>query len=286
MNTPLSEISPRIMEKWRVDRVNQGIKSSTLNRDISSIKAALNKAVDWELIASNPLTKVKPLKEDNSPMIRYLNEGEESRMRNALREREERQRQDRRSRNKWCEQRGYPPLPSLDTSPFVDHLKPLVLLSMNTGLRRGELLKLRWEQVCLGDQPQVTIIGSSTKNSSTRHVPLNSEAREILFSWNKQNGSPTSGWVFPSNSSQGHLTELKTAWNRLLIEAKIENFRWHDLRHHFASALVIRGIDLNTVRELLGHGDIKTTLRYAHLAPYIKAQAVAKLNMLPEGFRT
>jgi site-specific recombinase XerD len=68
--------------------------------------------------------------------------------------------------------------------------------------------------------------------------------------------------------------DIKTAWNKLLRDAGISDFHWHDLRHHFASRLVMRGVDLNTVRELMGHGDIKMTLRYAHLAPEHKKAAI------------
>lgn len=85
------------------------------------------------------------------------------------------------------------------------------------------------------------------------------------------------GLVFQSIKTGTAFSHVKKSWARVLEKAKIKNFRWHDMRHHFASKLVMAGVDLNTVRELLGHSDIKMTLRYAHLAPEHEANAVAKL---------
>lgn len=76
-------------------------------------------------------------------------------------------------------------------------------------------------------------------------------------------------------------TGFKTSWAKLLRRARITRFRWHDLRHHFASRLVQRGVPLNTVRDLLGHSTVQMSLRYAHLAPDQRREAMAKLNEKP-----
>lgn len=94
----------------------------------------------------------------------------------------------------------------------------------------------------------------------------------MLNDWKTQNYSEESGLVFTSNGKP--IDTYQYQWEQLLKDANIHNFRFHDLRHHFASKLVMAAVDLNTVRELLGHADLKMTLRYAHLAPEHKASAV------------
>ena len=95
----------------------------------------------------------------------------------------------------------------------------------------------------------------------------------MLTRWREQ--SPAGPRVF------GGILSFNTAWPHLLERAKITQFRWHDLRHHFASRLVQVGVPLNTVRDLLGHSSIAMSLRYAHLAPDQRREAVAKLNERP-----
>jgi len=76
-------------------------------------------------------------------------------------------------------------------------------------------------------------------------------------------------------------TSFKTAWGHVLERAGVSGFRWHDLRHHFASRLVQSGVPLNTVRDLLGHSSVAMSLRYAHVAPDQRCEAVAKLDERP-----
>jgi len=145
---------------------------------------------------------------------------------------------------------------------------------MNTGLRRGELFQLIWRCVDF-DNAQLAVIGKTAKRLKTRYVPLNKEALGVLRGWQSQRPD-SNGLVFPGKDGKS-FNNTKKAWAGVLKVAQIKAFRWHDLRHHFASKLVMAAVDLNTVRELLGHSDIKITLRYAHLAPEHKAAAVARL---------
>src|SRR5262249_48394378 len=124
-------------------------------------------------------------------------------------------------------------------------------------------------------QCRLIVRGTSAKSGLTRHVPLNTEAADVLRAW-RSSEHKTRDLVFPGPEGKP-MFSLKTAWSKVATAAKLKDFTFHDLRHTFASKLVQAGVDLNTVRELLGHADIKMTLRYSHLAPEHKAAAVAKL---------
>lgn len=268
---PLTDITAIMVEKWRTERMKGGISASTTNRNITALRGLFSRALDWSIIPKHPLTTVKILPEP-SGKVRWLSTAEESRLRAALDAREERDRAGRDSANRWRTARKYDLLPDLRTTSFVDHLKPMVLVSINTGLRQGELLSLEWVAIDL-DNAIITIYGANAKSGEDRHIPMNDEALVTLQQWRTQTPGAL---VFPGPTGAA-ISEIKTAWGKLLKDAEIQKLRWHDLRHHFASRLVMAGVDLNTVRELLGHADIKMTLRYAHLAPEHKAAAVQKL---------
>ena len=229
------------------------------------------------MLAANPVRPMKRRVEDERAVVRYLSGDEERRLRHALEERDGQRRRARSSANEWRLERGYDQRSA--HREYTDHLSPVVLLALNTGLRRGELLQLRWEDVSLTTRI-LTVRGTHAKSGQTRHVPLNSEAVETLQRWAAQLPSAV-GFIFPGSSSQQPVGDIKNAWAGLLRRASITKFRFHDLRHTFASKLVMAGVDLNTVRELLGHADLTMTLRYAHLAPEHKAAAVEKLLLAP-----
>jgi integrase len=157
---------------------------------------------------------------------------------------------------------------------FVDYLKPMVTLALNTGLRRGELLALKWIDVNL-DNKQVTITSKSAKSKKARNIPLNDSTHMTMMQWSKQRQANT--FIF-CNSNGKPLTSVRKSWATVLGLAKIEGFRFHDMRHDFASQLVMKGVDLYVVKELLGHSSIQVTERYAHLDDKQLEDAVNLLN--------
>jgi integrase len=239
MDFQLSDINAWEIEKWRNIRLADGLKPATTNRQINTIKGCLSRAVEWGVIDNHDLRKVKILTVDNSK-VRYLSKDEELRLRESL---------------KICE---------------ISFLEVIVLLAMNTGMRKGELLSLEWSHINF-DNRIVTVDFQNAKSGTTRHIPLNTQAFATLKQWKKITNDI--GFVF-KDKNNAQLKDFPFIWSTLLDKAQITNFRFHDLRHHFASKLVMASVDLNTVRELLGHSDLKMTLRYAHLAPEHKAAAV------------
>ena len=270
MERRIDDIALRDLETLRVSWLSGGLSESSANRKMASLRGVFSRAVEWEYLASHPMGKLKQIKTDTKGRIRYLLPEEERRLRAAMDARQEQIRTERDSANQWRKERNKELLPDLRKVEFADHLKPLVLVSLNTGMRQGEVFNLTWADVDLKNKV-LTVEGEGAKSGQTRHIPMNREALATLKAWKKQSGS--SEFVFPGKTG-GRLDNVKKSWTGLLEQAGIKAFRWHDLRHTFASKLVMAGVPLNTVRELMGHADLKMTLRYAHLAPDSKAAAV------------
>jgi integrase len=275
MSTRLDKLNEFQIEKWKADRLKNAAPA-TVHRDLATLRAALSLAVKWAIISRNPAgtggSGVK-VKVPRDKRVRYLSDDERTALLRALENRDKQKAKARHRFNKHRLARGQDPLPEI--TGYADYLHPLVLLVMNTGLRRGEALSLTWDKVRLEGTPQVTVTANYAKSSTTRHIPLNSEIVAILARWKKQTAGK--GWVFPNPATGHRMQSLKTSWPALMKKAGIPDFRFHDLRHDFASRLVMAGVDLYRVRDLLGHHSISMTERYAHLAPKALAEAVEVL---------
>lgn len=269
------EITALEISTWRVkEKERTGNKDKSINHKVTALKTVLNFGVENELITVNPLAKLKKLKEvDSSKKTRYLTEEERTRFFAAL---DKLDKEARSARQRTRQHAKGQHLPSMDGWAFANYFKPLVLLSLHTGIRRHALLSLRWEDVDF-DSGSVILRADTAKNKKTDIIPLNTTALEVLRRWREQRTDDNS-LVFPSPQTGGVMDNCNSYFARLLREAGISNFRWHDMRHDFASRLVMAGVDLNTVRELMTHSDISMTLRYAHLAPEKKRAAVELIS--------
>ncbi len=149
------------------------------------------------------------------------------------------------------------------------YLRVLIYLALTTGMRKGELLSLTWKQV---DLLNGYVHLEETKTRRRRSIPLPPETVEILESWKAHRAPRDPGKrVFP-------VKDFKRSWRTALKRAGIEDFRFHDLRHTFASHLVMSGVDLRTLSELLGHKTLRMVQRYSHIGDEQMRDAVRTIT--------
>lgn len=231
----LFEITAQMIEEYKIERLKK-VKPASVNRELSCLKHLYTKAIEWGHIKNNFIKPVKKLKEPPG-RIRYLEPEEiDSLLENC-----------------------------------ASHIRPIVITALNTGMRRSEILSLKWSDVDLRNH-NLTL--SETKNNELRIIPINDPLCETL------NGLPRyfkSDYVF-FNKDGDRLKTIRTGFEKAVKRAGIENFTFHDLRHTFASHLVMAGVDIRTVQQLLGHKEIKMTMRYSHLSPSHLADAVHRLG--------
>ncbi len=135
----LYELTPWLLEKWCIGRKKRDkVSASTISRDLATLRSVLSKAVQWDLLEKNPVSAVKASKAKSGEKTRYLTKDEETAMRSALDNREQLIRDRRASGNTWLSERQKALRDDLTGKVFADHLKPMVLLTMSTGLRRSE----------------------------------------------------------------------------------------------------------------------------------------------------
>jgi integrase len=213
------------------------LKPASVNKYLGAFKHMLSKAVDWDMMPEDAAKKIKRVKviPENNKRLRYLSFEECERLIQAS----------------------------------DKHLKPIVIFALNTGCRRGEILGLTWDRA---DIKHGFILLDDTKSGKRREIPINNTVRESLKGIVRRLDSPFV-FVNPSVDDKGKLKNggrylnLKKSFSTACRKAKIVDFHFHDLRHTFASQLVMNGVDIVTVSKLLGHSTLTMTLRYAHLAP-------------------
>jgi len=224
-NMDLEDIDPRSIENYRAERLEMGVTKSTVNREITIMKKMFNLAIDWKLTYENPVTKVKLFSEKDTQKERILTEEEE--------------------------------LELLAESP--DYLKPILVVALTTGMRRGEILNLRWKQV---DMKKRQIRVEETKSGKNRTIPINDVLFKELLQIKQSSGK--SVFIFPNPKTEKPYSEVKKSFKKACGRAGIEDLRFHDLRHTFATRLIESGVDIITVRDLLGHFSVRVTQRYTH----------------------
>jgi integrase len=163
-----------------------------------------------------------------------------------------------------------------DLKTYTPHLRPIVETALLSGMRREEMLSLKWEQIRNG-----FIYLTETKSGKARQIPINERLEEV-FKVVRRGNQLKSPYVFCDSQGRRFL-EVKRSFASACRKAGIEAFRFHDLRHTFASQLVMRGASLKPVQKLLGHASMAMTMRYAHLSQEHLKDSVNLLNDMPSG---
>lgn len=239
-NSPLRAFTTRLVEEYQTKVLNDGKAPATANRHLAALKHMFTKAVEWEMVDEEAQKRVRRVKllQENNKRLRYLSKEECQALLNAC-------------------------------SP---HLRPIVITALNTGMRREEMLSLEWERHI--DLRHGFILLDITKNGERREIPINQTLMETLQGLIRGISSP---YVFIDESGNRY-KDMRRSFHSACRRAGIKDFRFHDLRHTFASHLIMSGVDITTAKELLGHKTLTMTLRYAHLAPSHKVKAVEMLD--------
>ncbi len=229
----LADVSPKSLSSYVQFRKDEGVKTATINRELALLSKAFNLALkQWEWCNDNPCSRIQREPENNT-IDRWLTPEEDARLLNGA--------------------EGY----------LNDQLVEIIIFSLNTGMRQGEILNLKWKDV---DLNRKVVAVQKTKNKDPKVIPLNQTAHDMLAL--KSKVVSISGYVFSTmNGTKISRWNLKREFKNALKKACITNFRFHDLRHTFATRLVQSGVDLYRVAKLLGHRDVSTTQRYAHHHP-------------------
>lgn len=236
----IDQITASDIDTFLVGLRRNGLSSGSVNRYRSRLSSMMNRAIMWGYREGNPVRMVLRLKEEKLP-DRYLMPDEFK----AL-------------------------LDSCD-----EDLRALVHLAAVTGMRRGELMALQWEDIDLFSG-YLVVRAANSKTSEGRTVPLNGEAREILRSFgDHQKGRVFLFQNFPRRRWERVIRDL--GWDRINVP-RLRQWRFHDMRHHAASWLAMADVPMSKVAKILGHKELKTTQRYAHLSDASLVEAVERIQ--------